>query len=57
MLGVSLIERPCRGAATEGIKLDAVFLYAGVSRFFPVEAMEEQTRDTTFTTNVKAHIS
>jgi len=37
----------------QGVKLDAVFLNAGISKFSPVEAMEEQTWDTTFNTNVK----
>jgi NAD(P)-dependent dehydrogenase (short-subunit alcohol dehydrogenase family) len=37
----------------QGMKLDAVFLNAGVSKFAPVEGLEEQTWDTTFNTNVK----
>ncbi len=37
----------------QGVKLDAVFLNAGISRFAPIEAVEEQTWDTTFNINVK----
>ena len=36
-----------------GVKLDAVFLNTGISKFAPVEAMEEQIWDATFNTNVK----
>jgi len=36
-----------------GVTLDAVFLNAGITRFSPVETMEEQAWDTTFNINVK----
>lgn len=37
----------------QGVKLDAVFLNAGVSRFAPMEAVDEGIWDDTFNTNVK----
>lgn len=37
----------------QGITLDAVFLNAGVSRFAPIEAVDEGIWDDTFNTNVK----
>ncbi|MDK2743768.1 MAG: SDR family oxidoreductase [Nitrospira sp.] len=37
----------------QDVKLDAIFLNAGISRFTPIEAVEEQTWDMTFNINVK----
>jgi len=39
--------------STQGIKLDAVFLNAGVAKFAPLDAVDEALWDLTFNTNVK----
>ena len=39
--------------AEQGIKLDAVFLNAGVAKFAPLDAVDEALWDLTFDTNVK----
>lgn len=39
--------------STQGIKLDAVFLNAGVAKFAPLDAVDEDLWDLTFNTNVK----
>lgn len=50
--GISLLEK---AVAESGIKLDVLFLNAGVGTFEPIEKVTEANFDAQFNTNVKGH--
>jgi NAD(P)-dependent dehydrogenase (short-subunit alcohol dehydrogenase family) len=50
---LSAAKELARGIADHGIKLDAVFINAGVAKFAPLDQVDEALWDLTFNSNVK----